>query len=83
MRNAAIVGVTILGGLIATLMSGTVLIESIFGWPGLGQVSLQAIERRDLPVLMASVFYMGVLVTIVNMVVDVLYGYIDPRVSLR
>ncbi len=83
LRNGAIIAVTILGALIASLMSGTVLIESIFGWPGLGQVSLQAIERRDLPVLMAAVFFMGVLVTIVNTVVDVLYAYIDPRVSLR
>jgi peptide/nickel transport system permease protein len=83
LRNAAIICLTILGGLVATLMSGTVLIESIFGWPGLGQVSLQAIERRDLPVLMASVFYMGVLVTVVNMLVDFAYASVDPRVSLQ
>lgn len=83
LRNAAIVGLTVLGSLVATLMSGTVLIESIFGWPGLGQVSLQAIERRDLPVLMAAVFFMGLLVTLINIAVDLLYAHVDPRVVLK
>ena len=81
--NAALVGVTLLGTLAANLMNGTVLIESIFAWPGLGQVSLQAIERRDLPVLMAAVFYLALVVTTINIVIDLLYMRLDPRVRLR
>jgi peptide/nickel transport system permease protein len=75
--------VTLLGGEIAGLLNGIVLVESIFAWPGVGQVALQAIQRRDLPVLMASVFYVGVLVTVVNLLVDLAYAYLDPRVRLR
>jgi peptide/nickel transport system permease protein len=83
LRNAGIVGLTVLGGLVLALMNGAVLIESIFAWPGVGQVSLQAIQRRDLPVLMAAVFYVGLTVTIVNLLVDLLYVYMDPRVRLQ
>lgn len=83
LRNSAIVAVTALGGLSATLMNGAVLVETIFAWPGIGQVGLQAVERRDLPVLIASVFYIGVVVTVINLLVDVAYVYLDPRVRLR
>ena len=81
--NASLIGLTLLGTLAANLVNGTVLIESIFAWPGLGQVSLQAIERRDLPVLMAAVFYIAVIVTLINIVIDLLYTKLDPRVRLR
>lgn len=83
LRNAGVVAVTALGGLAAAFMNGAVLIEGIFAWPGLGQVGLQAVERRDLPVLMATVFYTGVVVTVVNLLVDLAYIYLDPRVRLR
>jgi peptide/nickel transport system permease protein len=83
LRNSAIVGVTLFGGELIALLNGAVIVESIFAWPGVGQVALQAIQRRDLPVLMASVFYVGVLVTVVNLLVDCAYAYLDPRVRLR
>lgn len=83
LRNSTIVGVTLLGGEIVGLLNGAVLVESIFAWPGVGQAALQAIQRRDLPVLMASVFYVGVLVTVVNLLVDLAYAHLDPRVRLR
>jgi peptide/nickel transport system permease protein len=82
LRNTALVGVTLLGAEVIGLLNGAVLVESIFAWPGVGQVTLQAIHRRDLPVLMAAVFYVGVLVTAVNLLVDLLYVYLDPRVRL-
>lgn len=83
LRNTAVVTVTILGAMLATLLNGAVLIESIFAWPGLGQVGLQAVQQRDLPVLMATVFYIGVLVTVINLVVDLGYAYLDPRIRLQ
>jgi peptide/nickel transport system permease protein len=82
LRNTAIVTLTLLGSMLAGLLNGTVLIESIFAWPGLGQVGLQAVQQRDLPVLMTVVFYFGVVVTVINLVVDIAYGYLDPRVRL-
>lgn len=80
LRNAAIIAVTLLGGEIIALLSGAVLVETIFSWPGAGQVALTAVLRRDLPVLMACVVYIGVVVTVVNFVVDVAYAAVDPRV---
>ena len=62
------------------LLSGAVRVETIFSWPGSGQVALTAVLRRDLPVLMACVVYIGVVVTVVNFVVDVAYAAVDPRV---
>lgn len=82
LRNTAIVTITLLGSMLAGLLNGTVLIESIFAWPGLGQVGLQAVQQRDLPVLMTVVFYFGVVVTVLNILVDIAYGYVDPRVRL-
>lgn len=82
LRNTAIVTLTLLGSMLAGLLNGTVLIESIFAWPGLGQVGLQAVQQRDLPVLMTVVFYFGVVVTVINLVIDIAYGYFDPRVRL-
>ena len=82
LRNTAIITITLLGSMLAGLLNGTVLIESIFAWPGLGQVGLQAVQQRDLPVLMTVVFYFGVVVTVINLIVDIAYGYLDPRVRL-
>jgi peptide/nickel transport system permease protein len=83
LRNTAIVTITLLGSMLAGLLNGTVLIETIFAWPGLGQVGLQAVEQRDLPVLMVTVLYTGVIVTVINLLIDIAYGYLDPRVRAR
>ncbi len=82
LRNAALIMATQIGLLVISLMNGTVLIEAVFAWPGLGQVALQAVQTRDLPVVMASVVYLGLLVTLVNIVVDLAYSQLDPRVRL-
>lgn len=82
LRNTALVTVTVFGSMLAVLLNGTVLIESIFAWPGVGQVGLQAVQQRDLPVLTAAVVYIGVLVTVINLALDLLYAYLDPRVRL-
>ncbi len=83
MRNAAIPVVTIAADEIAALLTGAVAIETIFGWPGLGSLLIQAIERRDLPLIVASVVVIASIIVLINFIVDLLYAVIDPRVRLR
>ncbi len=82
LRNAAIVLATQIGLLIIAFMNGTVLIEAVFAWPGLGQLALDSVSARDLPVVMASVIYFGIFVVVVNLAVDLCYAGLDPRVRL-
>lgn len=82
-RNTALIAVTLFGAELIGLLNGVVLVEAIFAWPGVGQVALQAVQKRDLPVLMASVFYVGVVVTLLNLLVDLAYVTLDPRVRLK
>jgi peptide/nickel transport system permease protein len=82
-RNTAILATTMVGAMIATLVNGTVLAESVFAWPGIGDLSLQAVHQRDLPVLTAVIFYAGVTVALINMVVDLVYARLDPRIRLK
>jgi len=83
LRNASIVAITLFGAELVLLLNGAVIIETIFAWPGVGNVALTAVQRRDLPVLMASVVYVGTLVTVINLLVDLAYAMADPRVRLR
>ena len=78
--NAAIPVLTLLGDEVATLLNGAVVIEMIFGWPGVGNTLIQAIERRDLPLIVACVAVVAVVVIIVNLIVDLAYVAVDPRV---
>jgi peptide/nickel transport system permease protein len=57
-----------------------VVIETVFGWPGVGILLIQAIERRDLPLIEASVIVIAVMIVIVNLVIDLTYSFLDPRV---
>lgn len=81
--NAAILGLTLLGGELIILLNGTLLIETIFSWPGVGEVAYSAVTRRDLPVLMAAVIYVAAIVLLVNLLVDLAYTVVDPRVRLQ
>lgn len=80
-RNASIPIVTLVGMQIGILMGGTVIIEQIFSIPGLGQYLLTGIFQRDYPVVQGAVLFMAVIYVIVNLLVDILYTYIDPRIS--
>lgn len=82
LRNAGLVAITLVSAEVITLLNGFVLIEQIFAWPGVGRTLLEAVTGRDLPVVMAGVVYIGVVVVAVNVMVDVLYAWIDPRVRL-
>ena len=81
-RNTAILATTMVGAMIAALINGTVLAESVFAWPGIGDLGLQAVHQRDLPVLTAVIFYAGVTVTLINLMVDLVYARLDPRIRL-
>ena len=79
-RNAIIPVVTILGTNIGELLSGSVLIEIVFGWPGLGRLMYDAIFSRDYPVLMGLFVFISVGVVTANLITDITYGALDPRV---
>jgi ABC-type dipeptide/oligopeptide/nickel transport system permease component len=79
-RNALIPVVTILGPLLAFLITGSFIIETIFSVPGIGRFYVQSIGQRDYGVIMAMTMLFAVVIAVMNLVVDVLYAYIDPRI---
>ena len=81
LRNALIPIVTLLGLDIAALMSGVVLTETVFNWPGLGRLAVQAVFDLDIPLVAGTVLFSAVLVLVANLAVDLLYGVIDPRIQ--
>jgi ABC-type dipeptide/oligopeptide/nickel transport system permease component len=83
LRNALVPVITIVGTDFGSYLSGSVLTESIFGWPGLGRFIVQGILKRDFPVIQGSILFMAVVFVLVNLLVDVSYGIIDPRIRLR
>ncbi len=83
LRNAAIPILTIAGIELGALLGGSVITETIFAWPGVGRLSVQAIYNRDYPVVQASVFLLATTFVVVNLVVDLVYTYLDPRIRLR
>ncbi|MGH7335921.1 MAG: nickel ABC transporter permease [Candidatus Rokuibacteriota bacterium] len=83
LKNAAIPIVTIVGIELGTLLGGSVITETIFAWPGVGRLSVQAIYNRDYPVVQAAVFLLATTFVLVNLLVDVIYTYLDPRIRLR
>lgn len=79
LRNALIPVVTVIGLQIGMLMGGAILTETIFSWPGVGHWLVEAIQRRDYPVLQGGVLVIATLAILVNLAVDVAYGMLDPR----
>jgi peptide/nickel transport system permease protein len=80
LKNAAIPIATLVGDEAASLLNGAVVIETVFGWPGVGILLIQAIERRDLPLIEAAVIVIAVMIVTVNLLVDLAYSFLDPRV---
>ncbi|MYK31973.1 MAG: ABC transporter permease, partial [Boseongicola sp. SB0670_bin_30] len=79
-RNAAIVPVTYFGVLAGSLLTGSVVIETVFAWPGTGLLALEAIRGRDFPVVQFVVLFFAVFYLFANLVIDIVYGLIDPRI---
>ena len=80
LRNALIPVLTVIGLQVGTLMGGAVLTETIFSWPGIGKWLIDAISRRDYPVVQNGILLVALLVIVTNFVVDILYGVVNPRI---
>jgi peptide/nickel transport system permease protein len=83
LRNALIPVVTVVGLQFGNLLGGAVITESIFAWPGVGRLTLQAIQAKDLPLVQASVTLLATIFVVLNLLVDLLYVALDPRVRPR
>ncbi len=80
LRNASTAVVTVAGLQIAFLVDGAVVVEHVFSWPGMGQLLVESIGRRDVSVVQASVLLIAVATVAANLLVDVAYAIIDPRI---
>jgi peptide/nickel transport system permease protein len=80
LRNAALPVVTVIGYNFAFVLAGSALVETVFGWPGVGRLLYDAILQRDTPVLLGVLLMVSITVVVVNLIVDLAYGLLDPRV---
>lgn len=83
LRNALLPVVTMAGVQVGALIGGSVVVESVFGWPGLGMLAFESLFARDLNLLLGIFLLSAVLVVIVNLAVDILYSILDPRIEVR
>lgn len=83
LKNALIPTITVIGVQLGELLSGTIVVENIFAWPGVGRLLMQAIDSRDMSMMISCVMVFAVLVSIINLIVDILYGVVDPRISFK
>ncbi|MDR7419501.1 MAG: ABC transporter permease [Armatimonadota bacterium] len=80
LKNAMIPVISIVGLQFASLLGGAVIVETVFGWPGIGRLAVDAIFNRDIPVIQAVVLVAAIIFVLVNLLVDLLYGWLDPRI---
>ena len=83
LKNAALPVVTIMGMQLGALLAGAVITETVFSWPGIGQLTIEAIQKRDYPVVQSCVLLISLSYVFVNLLTDLAYAYLDPRVSLN
>jgi len=82
LRNAMIPVITVIGLSVGTLLGGAILTESVFNIPGIGRLAVDAISEADLPMIQGTVLFGALFIIAANLVVDVLYAFLDPRVRL-
>jgi peptide/nickel transport system permease protein len=82
-KNAAIPVLTMTALQFGRMLAGTVIVETIFSWPGVGRLAVQAIYNRDYPVVQAAVFMTSVIFVLINLLVDIVYTYLDPRITYK
>ena len=80
LRNSLIPVITYMGTIFGRMVTGTVVVETVFAWPGIGRLAFESVMLRDFPVLQAVVLFMAAVFLSINLIVDVLYAYIDPRI---
>jgi peptide/nickel transport system permease protein len=83
LRNALIPVVTALGGILATLVGGALVIEQVFSWPGIGQFTFQAAIAQDYPIVQAGVMFTSTLLVLSYLLRDITYAFVDPRISVK
>jgi len=83
LKNAAIPVITVMGLQFGALVQGAIVVEPIFAWPGRGWLLVESIAARDFPVVVAGAIIAAVFVTLVNLIVDLLYGWLDPRIRVN
>lgn len=81
LKNALIPVITVAGLQFGGLLGGAVLTESVYSWPGVGRMMVDAIRQKDTPMVLAAVIFLAITFSIVNLVVDILYAYVDPRIK--
>jgi peptide/nickel transport system permease protein len=81
LRNALIPVLTYSGLLFGGFMNGSVVVEQVFAWPGVGRMALTSVSGRDYPVIQGVVIMIGVFYIVINLLVDILYAYVDPRIK--
>ena len=81
--NALIPVVTVIGANFGALIGGAVFVETVFSWPGMGMLFLDGIESRDYPLIMGIALFMAIAILLLNMLTDVIYSWIDPRITLK
>jgi peptide/nickel transport system permease protein len=75
--------VTVFGVLLGSLLGGSIVTESVFNWPGIGTLLLQAIQQRDYGIVQGVVLFISLIFMIVNLLVDLTYAYLDPRIRFQ
>ena len=83
LRNALIPVITIVALSLPNVLAGAVVIETVFAWPGMGQLAIASFQGRDYPVIIGFALFFSIMVLLSNLVADLLYTLVDPRVSLR
>lgn len=81
LRNALIPIITAVGLQFGTLLGGAMLTETVFSWPGLGRLMVENIKSKDIPMVLGCVVFLATMFTIVNLVVDIIYAFVDPRIK--
>jgi peptide/nickel transport system permease protein len=82
LRNALIPVLTLWGVFVGNLITGAIITETVFAWPGVGRLTYEAVIYRDFPLLQACIILKAMLILTINLVVDILYAYVDPRIRL-
>lgn len=83
LRNALIPIITVFGVQFSNVLGGSVLAETVFAWPGVGRLVVDAIDQRDIPTVLGALVMTTMLVTIVNLIIDIIYAYVDPRIKAQ
>ncbi len=82
LKNAMLPVITLIGLQIGALLAGAVITEMVFSWPGLGQLTIESIQKRDYPVVQACILLISTTYVVINTLTDIVYGMLDPRIRI-